>query len=632
MNIGGHSRLPEPGEVFALLENSRAADHQADSLFFSDPIAEVVCHHESELESALAQIDDFRRDGFYACGYLAYEAGYLLVDKRDFGFSQQPYSDSPLLHFYIFRGASPLSSVQVSALLQNLHPINEPVAIYNLALNMSNVDYVDRINKIREYIRNGDTYQVNFTLKYRFQYQGNAIALYQRLRERQRVEFGALLNFPEFNVISLSPELFLRKKGMGLESKPMKGTAARGHLPEQDATIVANMKQDPKTLSENVMIVDLIRNDVGRVATLGSVTVNDMFEVQTYETLHQMISTVHGSVSPDISFEKIFRHLFPCGSITGAPKIRTMQIIDELEVERRGVYTGAIGYLTPDNDFCFNVPIRTCIVHRDGTAEMGVGSGIIYEADAQSEFEECLLKARFLTGINSTFQLLESMRYEGATGTILKLDEHITRLAGSAAVLHFSLDQEAMIDSVHSAIQGLQGDHKVRVALEQCGRHDIQVMRLEPPCDSMERPYIDVSRIPVDSRSLLLRYKTSERRLYDREYERCVTQGAYDVLFINELGQITEASRHNLFVEKDNYLVTPPAEVGLLEGIGRMSLMALEGRRCIEKVLKAEDILGADRLLLTNAVRGVVEVQLSEQARAILTGLAEKEEKIKCYG
>jgi para-aminobenzoate synthetase/4-amino-4-deoxychorismate lyase len=499
------------------------------------------------------------------------------------------------------------------------------VAIYNLALNMSRDDYINSISKVRKYIREGDTYQVNFTLKYRFQYQGNAIALYQRLRERQRVEFGALLNFPEFTVLSLSPELFLRKKGTRLESKPMKGTAARGSSPEQDATIVASMKQDAKTQSENVMIVDLIRSDIGRVSDLRSVGVKDMFEVQTYETLHQMISTVHGNVAPDISFAEVLRHLFPCGSITGAPKIRTMQIIEELEAEHRGIYTGAIGYLTPDNDFCFNVPIRTCVAYHNGTAEMGVGSGIIYEANAQAEFEECLLKARFLTGINSYFQLLESMYYQSATGTIPKLAEHVSRLVRSAEVFHFSFNQEAMIDAVHNAIKGLHGDHKVRVALEQSGHLDIQITRLEMSRDSTKRPYIEISLSSVNSRSLWLRYKTTERRLYDAEYEKYSAQGAYEVLFLNEFGQFTEASRHNLFIEKNGYLFTPPVKVGLLEGVERKALMEQEGICCIEKVLKAEDLLDADRILLTNAVRGVVEVQLSVQALNMLTKLAEEE-------
>jgi para-aminobenzoate synthetase/4-amino-4-deoxychorismate lyase len=442
------------------------------------------------------------------------------------------------------------------------------------------------------------------------------------LRKRQRVEFGALLNFPEFNVLSLSPELFMRKRDTLLELKPMKGTAARGNSCEEDIAIIRDMKQDSKTMSENIMIVDLLRNDLGRIAKSGSITVKNLFEVQTYETLHQMISTIQGSVAPDITLADILPHLFPCGSITGAPKIRTMQIIEDLEVERRGIYTGAIGYITPANDFCFSVPIRTCIAYRDGTAEMGVGSGIVYESDRKSEFEECLLKARFLTGLNDTFKLLESMYYCGNTGTIPKLAEHLLRLATTTKALHFLVDPEAMTGAISSAVLGLQGDHKVRVALAQDGSYNIQTTFLEALRESAKLPYVEVSHIPVDSRSVWLRHKTTERRAYDSEYEKYAVHGAYDVLFINELAQITEASRHNLFIEKCGCLFTSPVTAGLLPGIERKILMAQESKRCVEKPLTPNDLLSADRLLLTNAVRGVVEVELSEQAHLLLMNLA----------
>lgn len=609
-------------EVFVLLENTRCAAQASESFLFTSPIKEICCHDGLKLDDALREIDQLRRDGYHLSGYIAYEAGYFLTDRRDFSFNHSPSISKPLLHFYAFQNRDRLTSDQVNAFLQSLPSSNDPAAIRNLSLNLGKDAYIDRVERIRQYLREGDSYQVNFTLKYRFEYQGSAIALYRRLRDQQRVEFGAFLNFPEFSVLSLSPELFLRKRGNVLESKPMKGTWARGRSSDEDSEIVAAMKQDSKTLSENVTIVDLIRNDISRVAATGSVEVENLFEVQTYETLHQMISTVKGCIAPDIPVGELFRQLFPCGSISGAPKIRTMQIIEELETEHRGVYTGAIGYVEPDNDFCFNVPIRTCIAFSNGTAEMGVGGGILHESDPSAEFEECGLKARFLEGINSDFQLLESMRYQHASGVICHLDRHLARLRHSAIELQFLYDQERIESELGVAVENLREDHKIRLTLDRDGLTDIRLIPLNDNLEAGQPHHVDISEQTIDHAWFLLLHKTTERSLYEREYEKHRAAGAYDVLFLNDEGFITEASRHNVFVEKNGLLLTSPVTAGLLGGIAREVLIANERMRCEERPLTPTDLLTADRILLTNAVRGTVEVSLSPQSRSKLTKLA----------
>lgn len=606
-------------DVFALLENTRGSSRDTGAFLLTRPVGEICCYDGCELEDALRELEQFRSTGMHLCGYIAYEAAYFLADRRDFALRHLVDHERPLLHFYAFRSRHDLTLDQAGAWLQNLPSPDIPVAIESLSLNMSEEAYLDRVARIRQYLSNGDSYQVNFTLKYRFAYQGSPVALYHRLRERQRVEFAALLNFPEFAVLSLSPEQFLRKCGTVLESKPMKGTCARGGSPDDDRARIAAMEHDPKIRSENAMIVDLIRNDLGRVAEVGSVAVENLFEVQTYETLHQMVSTVKARVPTAARASEIIRQVFPCGSITGAPKIRTMQIIEELEMEARGVYTGAIGYLAPDNEFCFNVAIRTCIAYPDGSAEMGVGGGILYESDPHAEFDECVLKGKFLAGINSAFSLLESMRYRCATGTIDNLDRHLARLRHAADKLQFSIDSAVVGRELRAAVRGLREDRKIRLTADRDGTLDITLHPLDDTRESQQPRYVDISNQIVKREWILLRHKTTERAMFDREYARCHGEGGYDVLFLNDAGHITEASRHNVFVERDGRLITSPVTSGLLGGVARAALMASQRGRCVERPLRPCDLLCADRILLTNSVRGVVEVSLSQKSRSVLS-------------
>ncbi|MCK0767540.1 aminodeoxychorismate synthase component I [Chromohalobacter canadensis] len=611
--------------VFILLENTRcSSDHRA-SLLFENPEYEVICYRNDALQGALRELDELREQGYYVCGYLAYEAGYALADKPDFKFCKRTKSDTPLVHFYAFRDVRRLSQHQASRLLEARTPDTTPAAIRHLALNAPREEYLDNIGKIKSYIREGDTYQVNYTLKYRFEYQGAPVALYRKLRSRQKVEFGGLLNFPEYAVLSLSPELFLRKQGTALESKPMKGTFPRGTSAEADAEILDTMRHDTKTRSENVMIVDLLRNDVSRVASPGSVAVKNLFEIQTFETLHQMISTVTGKIDTNARIEQVFRELFPCGSITGAPKIRTMQIIEELEREPRGVYTGAIGYLTPHNDFCFNVPIRTCIAHADGHAEMGVGGGVLHESNPEAEYEECLLKARFLSGLNRDLQLIETMRYQADSAHIEHLEKHLQRLSLAAHDLHFVYAAASIRLALAEAIDGLDQDTRVRLALAHDGQFDITTTSLGPEDEAPSAARLGISEHPIDQHAFLLHYKTTARDLYDSEYRRHQTQGDYDVAFLNHEGRVTEASRHNLFIEKDGMLLTPPLDEGVLPGIARDTLIEASCERCCERPITPRDLLDADAIWLTNAVRGVIPVTLSDQAIQTLTACAGQE-------
>ncbi|HEU4537940.1 MAG TPA: aminodeoxychorismate synthase component I, partial [Polyangiaceae bacterium] len=278
------------------------------------------------------------------------------------------------------------------------HAPGPPARPRDCRLNMTKAQYLGRLERVKRHIVDGDTYQVNYTLKYKFRHEGAPLALFAALRERQRVEYGAYLDFPGLTVLSRSPELFFEKRGGRARTRPIKGTAGRGTTPAADRRRADALAADPKARAENVMIVDLLRNDLSRVGRPGTVEASDLFAIETYATLHQMVSTVSARVDEGLSLSDVLRHLFPCGSITGAPKVRTMELIRELEVEPRGVYTGAIGHLSPDGSMCFNVAIRTLALRPDGSGEMGVGGGIVHDSDPEAEYEECRLKGRFLTG------------------------------------------------------------------------------------------------------------------------------------------------------------------------------------------------------------------------------------------
>jgi len=604
------SSLLSSDATYALLDDSKSSPNKSKNLLFSNPQHEIIAYTPDELSVALEQVEHYKKQGLYLCGYLSYEAGYAFIDKA-INRKPQETSNQPLLYFIAFKDLQRPSRDDVGACLNrsSLSPRSK-LCLHDLRLNVSEPDYLNAISKIKEYISAGDTYQINYTLKYKFKLQGTIASLYKALREIQPVEFSALLNFPESQIVSLSPELFIKKKGNTLISKPMKGTAKRGEDKAEDKTIVEFLKLDSKTLSENVMIVDLIRNDFGRICRTGSVQVKNLFQVQTFKTLHQMISTVKGTLKKNLSFNDILLALFPCGSITGAPKIRTMEIINELEKEPRGIYTGAIGYLLPNDDFYFNVPIRTISVDKKNQCEMGVGSGIIHESDAQAEYEECLLKADFLTNINKDFYLIESFRFDAKENRFNNINQHIKRLTQSAKYFGFKL----RLDEINEALAQLKktltsGNYKIRLTVYQNQKFKVSHDAISATTKNDNPKIISISQEPIDSHSIFQYHKTSRREHYNQAFDEAAKDDYYDVLFLNENKELVEASRHNVFIKKGNQYYTPPISSGALNGIQRQQFMLLHNVK--EVALAIDDLESADEILLTNSVRGVVKVVLS---------------------
>ena len=614
-------------ETYALLEDSKSAPGKAKNLLFLNPHEAVFAYDESELADALEKLESLKKQGFFLCGYLAYEAGYHFIDKAIPNTFKDEHGQ-PLLYFIAFKDLYYPTREELVSLFsdQALFP-ESALSIYDLSLNTQRDHYFKNIQTIKNYIEAGDTYQINYTLKYKFTLKGNNALLYAALRKTQPVEFGALLNFQKSKIVSLSPELFVHKSKQTLTSKPMKGTAKRGKNKKEDDEIIEFLKNDSKTLSENVMIVDLIRNDFSRICEIGSVNVNNLFQVQTFKSIHQMISTVKGTLTKGLSFTEILAALYPCGSITGAPKIRTMEIINDLEMEARGIYTGAIGYLMPNNDFHFNVPIRTIVIHEtdskktahdndgnsDKLCEMGIGSGIVYQSNAQDEYEECLLKANFLRQVNKHFYLIEAFKFDSSSKRFIHLNQHLSRLMLSAEYFGFELNREGIENQLERYKKSLISDntdhhaYKIRLTASQSGDIQLSHQLIEDKLESVDKVLISDER--VQSSRVFQYHKTSERKHYNNAYDKAQQSGFYDVLFFNEKNQLAEASRHNVFIKAGGEYYTPPVTAGILDGIERQNF--IQQKKANEKNLSLDDLLAADEVILTNSVRGAVRVTLS---------------------
>lgn len=599
-------------EVFAFLDSHQDRGGGYASRLFRHPRDIIECRSPEQVDACFERLSAGLAAGLHAVGLFGYDLGYCLEGRlRALG---QRDPASALFTVVLFRQCDDLTAEQSETLIRAHCDSAAPAVFHGLRPSLRRPEYFKAVRRIKDYIRAGDVYQVNFTFKYLFRHFGSPLALYAALRERQRVPYGAFIRLPGRTVLSLSPELFFRKNGDTLTAKPMKGTMPRGKNQAADILLRARLQKDEKNRAENLMIVDLIRNDLGRIARLGSVRVEKLFEIEAYETVLQMTSTLTAKIDPETTPRTLFANLYPCGSVTGAPKIRAMQIIHELEATDRGLYTGAIGYLRPDGDCRFNVAIRTAVLNDNGAGEMGIGGAITWDSNEREEYEECLLKASFLTGADPGFSLIESLRYE-APARFARIEPHLARLARSARTFGFRCDLKQVRTALfeHTAPLGPGQAYKVRLLLDKAGRIEIDAAPLPPDPATAGAKRVVVSEKRSDSRNPLLRHKTTARERYESELDRLQKEtGCYEVLFCNERGELTEGSRTNLFVEKDGKLYTPPLSCGLLDGIMRRFILGDGKLGAAERVLTKADLLAAERIFVTNSVRGMVEVRYAE--------------------
>lgn len=582
-----------------LLESSKPDPREHTSLLFYHPL-EVLTLEDDDPAQFFAKAESLQRQGYYLAGYLAYELGYAFV-----GIADRPPLPYPLAWLGVYQAPLRFDHLSGKVTGQAHQPLAGQSRLQIGRFGLSKSAYLEALAQVQRYLEAGDVYQINFTSAYELVLEGDALALYRRLKSAQPVSYGAYLHTGDLRVVSLSPELFFRLEGGTLTARPMKGTMHRGRTLAEDQALAKQLADDEKSRAENLMIVDLLRNDLGRICEIGSVRVPELFKVERYQSLLQMTSTVQGRLRPNVSLYELFRSLFPCGSVTGAPKKRAMEIIRELETAPRGVYTGAIGYLAPTGDAVFNVAIRT-LVFRGQRGTLGVGSGVVIDSDPEAEYRECRLKARFLTLSAEPFDLLETMRWQGQYRF---LQQHLARLAASAEYFGYPFDQEALLQELKRQARSFTHGmvYRVRVLLSPDGTVTVDASPFQdPPHKTL---YVSLASSPTDSRDPFLYHKTTRRAHYEAAFQEAQRRGLADLLFYNERGELTEGAISNVFVALGGELLTPPLSCGVLPGIYRQHLLKTHPR-AKERVLRVEDLKQAEAIYLCNALRGLRQVEL----------------------
>ncbi|MDN7426807.1 aminodeoxychorismate synthase component I [Burkholderia sp. AU16741] len=625
---------------FALLDDCDSTASARSSRLYSGFVRERVCTDPAQLDAIDAAVAQDLRDGLHAVVVGDYEFGRNL---------QKAQPGHAPLRFLLFARCERLSRDEVDAWLARQDGGGTPsiAGVAHVSKSVSRDAFDAAIAAVHDALRVGDSYQVNYTYRLNFDVFGTPLALYRRLRARQPVRYGALIALPDGAwVVSCSPELFVEKHGDVLRARPMKGTAPRSADPREDAAAAAFLASDPKNRAENVMIVDLLRNDVSRIARTGTVEVPALFSVEPYASVWQMTSTIEAGWRDGTTFAQMLRALFPCGSITGAPKYKTMQLIDTIESTPRGLYTGAIGWLDAPTkgaddalhgaaagcgDFCLSVAIRTLTLDADGIGNdtdspgtattaasrrrgtMGVGAGIVLDSVAADEYAECELKARFLTDADPGFQLFETTAATRADG-IRHLERHLARLQRSADAFGFRFDADALRREIHARCAALDGDgaYRMKLALAKDGTIEIVAAPLKPlPAGPVGVLLASAHGFaPTRADDALLLHKTTRRAEYDRAWQAAEALGGFDMLFVNERGEVTEGGRSNLFVKLDGQWVTPPLACGVLPGVMRGVLLDDPAFGAVERVVTLGDLARAQALLLTNALRGALDALL----------------------
>jgi para-aminobenzoate synthetase/4-amino-4-deoxychorismate lyase len=613
-----------PGNTSDKYENKK---EEPWTQLFTAPLRVCAAFEAAEIPGLFREIERAVGAGQYAAGFFSYECGQCFEPRAGmcagrsgeplawFGIYERSYAFDHATGRFAEGDPPGLDKCRGKAGQSDEAAIQVEIAA---EFALSEAEYARRIAAIHELIRAGDVYQLNFTAPWRIEARGSVAALYARLRARQPVEYGAFVHWREGQrILSFSPELFFRVEETGgrrrITTRPMKGTAARGRTTREDRERAEWLGNDPKNRSENVMIVDLVRNDLGRLARFGSVRAERLFEVERHPTLWQMTSTVTAELRDEVGYADIFRALFPCGSVTGAPKVRAMQLLAEIEDGPRGVYTGAIGYFSQERTV-FNVAIRTIELEgelEDERGTMGVGSGIVIDSEAADEYRECLLKAEFLTRTQGRkgegFSLVETMLWRGGYPF---LEMHLDRLMDSAEYFGFACERATVKAALEECARGFSpgAARKMRLLLGGDGELRISDEILEEGgAERLGR--VCVARMRTDPANAMLFHKTTHRPVYAGAFAEAAKAGFDDVLFLNARGEVTEGAISNVFAEKDGRWRTPPVECGLLAGVYRRHL--LETRGDVEEcVLREEDLRAADAVYLCNAVRGLRRVEV----------------------
>lgn len=597
-----------PGTV--LLHSSRPGESRFSRLFTA-PLQILAVRELHQLPALFSAIQYAVRRGLSAAGYFSYECAQYFEPAS----ALRPRRDSDLLAWFGIYSQSHTFDHRLGSFDSDppLPPPLEPESeSRDSALpsaphfGLEEEQFKRCINQIHDWIRAGDVYQLNFTFPLHAQFPESAFGLYARLCAAQPVDYGAFLHTRSgHHILSFSPELFFRiDRDRRITTQPMKGTAPRGRTTSEDRSAAEWLANDSKNRAENVMIVDLIRNDLGRICSFGSVQVEKLFDVTRYPSLWQMTSSISGNLRPDVGFEQVFRALFPCGSVTGAPKVHAMQLLAQIEEQPRGVYTGAIGFFSPE-ETVFNVAIRTLELE-NGTARGGVGSGIVIDSEPAAEYRECRLKAEFLTRSAEPFSLIETMLWNGSFPL---LELHLERLAESAQYFDFPFDEDAIRSALLNEASRFSDNRprKLRLLLHANGETHLESEVLQNAGDNDAPRRVCIATHRTDPADRFLFHKTTRRELYNRASAAAYSASFADILFLNTREEITEGAVHNIFIENSGRWYTPPLDCGVLPGIYRRHLLSTRPE-IEEKILTLNELKAANGVYICNAVRGLRRV------------------------
>ena len=579
----GYPPMPDPlqSEPLVLLD-SCSRDGFGASWRFRGHVATLVARELGEVAPLLDRVEQSAAEGLFCVGYVAYEAAAGLNPDLPPSAGREGL---PLAWFALYRERYPaeVAGPTDAGEVPELDPALSPE------------EYAAGLENIQGCIGRGESYQVNYTFPLSGDFRGEPLPLYRRISRGQRASFSAYLDTGRHVIMSASPELFFCCRGGVITTRPMKGTAPRGRWSAEDDALAAALLASPKERAENLMIVDLLRNDLGIVAETGTVRVDGLFSLERYPTVHQLTSTVSADLRPGTSLADIFRALFPCGSVTGAPKRRSMEIIRGLEKSPRGVYCGAIGCVAPGGEATFSVAIRTLVLDRGtGRLCLPVGSGVTWDSRGMDEYRECLEKSAFLRTEGEPFVLIETMGWE--SGVIPRLERHLGRMAASAGYFGFPFDREKALALLATAVAGSE-PLRLRLTLDAAGEFALTVSPLVSDSTPLR---LGMARLTIEPKDPFRYHKTSQRELLDRE--RLDRTDRDEVLFVNRRGELTEGSYHNLVLRLRGRLVTPRLESGLLPGILRGEL--LEAGKISEATLYPDDLGRAEEIWLINSLRG----------------------------
>lgn len=568
----------------------------AKSFLFDKPSEILTIYGLNDFEPMLSKADKKIAKNLFGYATLNYELGYLLEQR----FSKFLREDKTLAHLVFFNDKNvkeiKSESIKLSA------ELNFKVSDFHL--NTSKTEYINSIRKIKKYIAEGDTYQINYTVKGKFNFEGDIASFLSNLIFNQSAKYIAIINLVDKIIISISPELFFETNLKNIVTKPMKGTITRGVNYQDDQMKKHELENSIKNQAENVMIVDLLRNDLGRICEIGSVQTTKLFEIEKYESLYQMISTVKGKLRKSVKFSDIIKNIFPCGSVTGAPKIRTMEIIRELEKEERGIYTGAIGLMFGEK-LVFNVAIRTIQFDQEmkkGT--IGLGSGVVWDSKLDKEYQEVLLKSNFLIKPEPYFEIFETARVEN--GEVTFLNDHLQRMKQAADYFLFNYDEKKIVKKINNELKTLDAKkvYRLKIILSKPGKVDLQIQEFVQKKSVIK---IILSANKIHSSNKYQYFKTTNRKLYDEEYNHYKENGFFDVIYLNENEDVSEGAITNIFIRKGEVIITPSLQCGILPGIYRKYFIRTHPETK-EKRISLNDLITADEIILTNSLRGAIKV------------------------